>query len=84
MASAKYRKVQMNNPEWKEATAIPDTLVEDTEITKHEVRIQFLSAGRGIDYIESIFKQGLTVDSAQITAVSVTEEVVTTYRRSKV
>lgn len=77
--------MRTNNPEWREATAIPDNLVEDTEIVKREVRVHFLSHDPlSYEYIQGIFNLGLAVPPDHVTAVTVTEEVVTTFRRSKV
>lgn len=80
--------MRTNNPDWTEARPIPDTLVEDTEIVRKEVRVQFYDKLRTIapnpEYAEIIFKQGLMINAEEVTAVSFEETVVTTYRRSKV
>lgn len=77
--------MRTNNVDWREAREVPDNLVEDTEIVKREVRIHFLGHEPfSFDYIQSVFQHGRTLEAQDVTAVTVTEEVVTTFRRSKV
>jgi hypothetical protein len=76
--------MRTNNPDWREATAIPSGFTEDTEIIRREVKIGFYDhSPMTMERIEGLFTQGLTVGPDQMVAVYVTEEVVTTIKRSK-
>jgi hypothetical protein len=76
--------MRTNNPEWREASAIPDSLVEDTEIVKREMRIGFLChEPLSMEYVQRIFAQGQVIDPLEVVSVTVTEEVRTTFTRSR-
>lgn len=75
---------KVNNPDWREATVIPDSLVSTDEIVDKTTQIHFFSDGDMTpERIEAIFSQGLTVDAHRISAVCVTETIKTTFRMSR-
>jgi hypothetical protein len=77
-------KNSVNNPDWREASIIPDSLVSTDEIVDKTVQIHFFSDGDMTpERIEAIFAQGLTVDPHRVSAVCVTETIKTTFRMSR-
>jgi hypothetical protein len=74
----------VNNPDWRESTVIPDSLVSTEEIVDKTTQIHFINdAEMNPTWMEYVFRNGLTIEAGRVTAICTTETVKTTWRMSK-
>jgi hypothetical protein len=84
MAYKNGDKGNVNNPDWREASVIPDSLVSTDEIVDKTTQIHYVSpADLNPEWMEHVFRNGLTIEAGRVTAIVVTETIKTTFRMSR-